>query len=72
MGLGLSLISVIVAAYALFVLGVSTMAASVALFVDDAGRRADAYRVLQLVLGTGTSCGGVVAIAIKLHESGLI
>lgn len=72
MGPGLSLISVLVGAYALFVLGASSAAVCVVLFVDDASRRADGYRVLKYVLGMGTASGGVTGIAIKLHEAGLL
>jgi hypothetical protein len=50
----------------------SGAAVAVALAVGDSGRREMAYRVLKLVLGTGTSAGGVIAAAIKLHESGLL
>ncbi len=72
MGPGLSLISVFVAAYALFVLSVSSAAAYVALFVDDPPRRADGFHVLKYVLGMGTASGGVAGIAIKLYEVGLL
>jgi hypothetical protein len=67
---GNNLIAVILAAYAAFVLLLSTMAACVAMFVGDAERRDSAYRVLKLVLTTGTGTGGVVALAVQLYQHG--
>lgn len=67
-----SYLVVIILAYAAFVLVWSAMAASVAIFVRDAERRESAYRVLKLVLSTGTGTGGVAALAVHLYQSGLI
>ncbi|WP_158226947.1 hypothetical protein [Amycolatopsis vastitatis] len=44
----------------------------VALFVEHKGRRNTAYRVLRLVLGAGLGSGGVVALALHLHQAGLL
>ncbi|WP_427885454.1 hypothetical protein ACQHIV_24470 [Kribbella sp. GL6] len=65
------MISILLAVYALFVLGLSALAGCVAIFMRDAGQRESAYRVLKLVLGTGTGAGGVVAIAIELYRADL-
>ncbi|WP_158509823.1 MULTISPECIES: hypothetical protein [Amycolatopsis] len=50
-------------------------AGCVALFVDDATRRADAFKVLKytgrLVAGTG-GAGGLIALGIKLYELGVL
>ncbi|WP_158264176.1 hypothetical protein [Amycolatopsis sp. CA-126428] len=56
----------------MFVLLVGTLAALVALFVEHKGRRETAYRVLRLVLGAGLGSGGVVTLALRLHEAGLL
>ncbi|GAA4527439.1 hypothetical protein GCM10023192_10910 [Amycolatopsis samaneae] len=58
--------------FALFVITVSGAASAVALFVTDKPRREMAYRVLKLVLGTGTGAGGVLTAALKLHDVGLL
>jgi hypothetical protein len=65
----------ILGGYAVLFLLLLGCAGSVAVFVDDPGRRADAYKVLKLltgiVLGTG-GAGGFVGVLIKLHEMGVI
>jgi hypothetical protein len=46
----------------------------VAVFVRDAAQRADAYKVLKLLMGiiAGTGgAGGVLSLVTKLHELGL-
>ncbi|GAB3167526.1 hypothetical protein GCM10027258_93000 [Amycolatopsis stemonae] len=64
--------TLIILSLAGFVLFVGTLAALVALFVQDPGRRETAYRVLRLVLGAGLGSGGVVTLAVRLHEAGLL
>lgn len=41
-------------------------------FQQDQHRRKDALQVLRIVLGTGTTLGGVAAVLIKLHDVGLV
>jgi hypothetical protein len=48
-----------------FVLILSAVATGVALFVKDSSHRADAYRVLRLLLGAGGG-GGLVATVLQL------
>lgn len=50
----------------------ATYAAHIALSSRNAQQRADAYRVLKLILGTATGTTGLIGIAIRLHETGLI
>jgi len=48
-----------------FVLVLSAVATCVALFVKDHAHRADAYRVLRLLLGAGGG-GGIIATVLQL------
>lgn len=64
--------TIILSSFALFVLIVGALATAVALFVEHKGRRHTAYRVLRLVLGAGLGSGGVVALALRVHQAGLI
>ncbi|WP_148256594.1 hypothetical protein [Kribbella flavida] len=45
-----------------FVLILSAAAIGVALFVKDADRRQDAYRLLKLLLGTGGGSGLIASV----------
>jgi hypothetical protein len=58
--------------YAVFVAVLIGAAAFVALFGNDEGHRAAGYKVLKLIWGTATGAGGVVALALKLHQAGLL
>ena len=58
--------------YAILVAVLVTYSAHVALSCTDRARRGDAYRVLKLIWGTATGAGGLVAIAIQLHQAGLL
>ncbi len=64
--------TIILSSFVAFVLFVGTLASLVALFVDHKGRRETAYRVLRLVLAAGLGSGGVVALAMRLHQAGLL
>ncbi|AHH98582.1 hypothetical protein [Kutzneria albida] len=44
----------------------------VAVWVADPRKRADAYRVLKLVLTAVTGAGGVTAVIVRLHEAGVL
>jgi hypothetical protein len=44
----------------------------VAVWVKDRLQRADAYRVLKLVIGALTGTGGLIALVLRLHETGLL
>ncbi|RSN38585.1 hypothetical protein DMC64_41700 [Amycolatopsis sp. WAC 04197] len=69
------MVNALVAAYALLLMALLGCAGCVALFVDDATRRADAFKVLKytgrLVAGTG-GAGGLIALGIKLYELGVL
>ncbi|OXM59681.1 hypothetical protein CF165_46670 [Amycolatopsis vastitatis] len=65
-------VTIILSSFAIFVLIAGTLATVVALFVEHKGRRNTAYRVLRLVLGAGLGSGGVVALALHLHQAGLL
>lgn len=58
--------------FAALVLVLIGAAAFVALWCPDPKRRQDAYRVLKLILATATSTGGAAALALRLHEFGLL
>lgn len=58
--------------YAVFLAVLIAYAVHIALSCPDAERRKDAYRVLRLIWATVTGGGGVIMIAIKLHEMGLL
>ncbi|HEV3361999.1 MAG TPA: hypothetical protein VG247_34745 [Pseudonocardiaceae bacterium] len=58
--------------YAVLFLLVTGAAAGVALFVRDPVHRADGFRVLKLTLGASTGSAGLAALAVKLHEAGLL
>jgi hypothetical protein len=65
----------LIGGYAGFSALVGGYAAHIALSCPDEKRRADAYRVLKLVWGTGTGggvLGGLVTVAVKLHQGGLL
>ncbi|MBE1580438.1 hypothetical protein ACFORH_43260 [Amycolatopsis roodepoortensis] len=56
----------------MFVAVLISYATHVALSRPDKQHRADAFRVLKLIWGTATSAGGIAAIAIRLHDFGLL
>jgi hypothetical protein len=59
--------------YAVFFVLVGGAAAGVALFVEGDNQRGErAVRVLKLALGTGTGIAGLIALAVKLHDAGLL
>jgi hypothetical protein len=58
--------------YMIFVAALAGYAAHVALSNKDARRRADGYKVLKLIWGTATGAGGLAAIAIRLHNIGVL
>lgn len=58
--------------YAVLLFVLIGTASYVALFVPDAARRADAYRVLKLVLAAATGASGVLAGIVKLRQTGLL
>jgi hypothetical protein len=62
----------LIGSYAAVVLALLCCAGLVAVWVPDAQQRADAYRVLKLVVGAVTGTGGVVALVLQLHEVGLL
>jgi hypothetical protein len=43
----------------------------IALVMPDSGRRKDGYKVLRLLLSTGTA-SGLAGLIVKIHELGLI
>jgi hypothetical protein len=57
------------AVFAAVLIGCATYAA---LFGRDKQRRADAYRVLKLILGSVAGIGGLVAAIVKLHDAGFL
>jgi hypothetical protein len=61
-----------VVCYAVFVATLIGYAAHIALSGQDQQHRADGFRVLKLVLASGTGTGGVVAVAIRLNELGVL
>jgi hypothetical protein len=58
--------------YAVLFAALISCAAYVALFVRDKQRRADAYRVLKLILGTATGTGTMAAALVRLHDAGFL
>jgi hypothetical protein len=58
--------------YAAFVAILVGYAAHVALSGADERHRADAYRVLKLIWCTATGSGGLLAILLKLYQTGLM
>jgi len=62
----------LIGGYATLVAVWISCAVYVALFVRDKQRRADAYRVLKLIIGTATGTGGLVAALVRLHETGVL
>jgi hypothetical protein len=58
--------------YAIFLAGLIAYAAHISLSCPDAERRKDAYRVLKLIWVAATGGCGVVMLALKLYELGLI
>lgn len=65
-------LTIVLYAYVAFILILGGIAACVALFVADSGRRHDAYRVLRLLISTGTGGSGVGVLMLQLHEAGLL
>jgi hypothetical protein len=59
-------------AYSLIVLVVVFYAAHVALSGRDKQHRADAYKVLKLTWGAATSVTGLIAITLRLVQTGLL
>lgn len=57
--------------YAVFFASLIGYATHIALSGADQQHRADGFRVLKLVLASGTGTGGVVAVVIRLHELGM-
>jgi len=66
------LMSWLIIGYAVLVALLIGCAGYVALFVADEKRREMAFRVLKLVWVTATGTSGVLAVALKLHDAGLI
>ncbi len=62
----------LIGSYAAVVLALLCCAGLVAVWVPNAQQRADAYRVLKLVVGAATGTGGVIALTLRLHEAGLL
>lgn len=62
--------------YVVFVAVLVAYSAHVAISCNDAGKRADAYKVLRLIWATGTGAGGltllIINTVIKLREIGAI
>lgn len=71
-GVGVTLMTWLIIGYAVLVALLISCAGYVALFVADEKRREMAFRVLKLVWVTATGTSGVLAIALKLHNAGLI
>lgn len=62
----------LIGSYAAVMLALLACAGFVAVWMQNAQQRADAYRVLKLVVGAVTGTGGVVALALRLHDAGLL
>lgn len=58
--------------YALFTAVLIGYSTHVALTCRNAERRADAYKVLKLIWGGTTGTTSLVALAIRLHETGVL
>jgi hypothetical protein len=68
-------LTILVAVFGFLLIVLWGCAGVVALFVDDAARRADAYKVLKLLAGLVGGSGGVAGLItglVKLHELGVI
>lgn len=68
----MTLMTWLIIGYAVLVALLISCAGYVALFVGDEKRREMAFRVLKLVWVTATGTSGVLAVALKLHDAGLI
>lgn len=62
----------LIGSYAAVVLALLGCAGLVAVWMQNAQQRADAYRVLKLVVGAVTGTSGVIALTFRLHEMGLL
>lgn len=62
----------LIGSYAAVVLALLCCAGLVAVWVPNAQQRADAYRVLKLVIGAVTGTGGAIALTLPLHKAGLL
>ncbi|MCO1575489.1 hypothetical protein M8C13_06925 [Crossiella sp. SN42] len=58
--------------FAVVVIAAVGAAAGVAVLCPDKEKRADAYRVLKLMLATATGAGGVFAVGYRLAELGVL
>lgn len=58
--------------YAAFVAVLVAYAAHMALSARDKQHRADAYRVLRLIWGTGSGASGLVVLVVNFHCAGLL
>lgn len=62
----------LIVSYAAVALALLCSAGVVAVWVPNVQQRADAYRVLKLVVGAVTGTGGVIALTLRLQEVGLL
>jgi hypothetical protein len=62
----------LIGGYALLVLCLMGFAGFVAVWVRDTRQRADAYRVLKLVIGAVAGSGGLLVVILKLAELGVL
>lgn len=69
---GVTLMIWLIIGYAVLVALLISCAGYVALFIADEKRREMAFRVLKLVWVTATGTSGVLGVALKLHDAGLI
>jgi hypothetical protein len=58
-------------AYAVIMFALIGSAGCIALLVSDSQRRGDGYRVLRLLLSTGTA-SGILWLLVRLHQMGAI
>jgi hypothetical protein len=65
------MLSWLLGGYAAFTIVIAAYAAHVTLSNPDQRRRADGYKVLRVVWGTGTT-GLAITATVRLHESGLL
>lgn len=65
------MLSWLLGGYAAFTIIIAACAAHVALCNPNKRRRADGYKVLRVVWGTGTA-GLAITATVRLHESGLV
>lgn len=61
-------VTVLIGVYATLLLCLLGLAGYVAIWVRNAGQRADAYRVLKLVLAATAGAGGLLALLVRLAE----